>query len=381
MTYVLKSAESVCAGHPDRISDLIADMIVTQALKEDPESRVGVEVQCSTNQVSLAGEVTTSANLNYEEIVKEALTRLGYYGEEGLRISFAAETVKVLNNIVQQSPDIAQGVDREEGSLGAGDQGYMVGVATSLEGRDNLMPAAIDLAHILSKRMDDIRPLAKEKGILLGSDGKCFIVIRQDVDTMKVDSVEMIVVAQSHNPSSSQEDVKEFIWEFVIDPFLAEERLSQSESFQYICNGTGKFEFYGPAADAGVTGRKLVVDQYGVHTPIGGGALTGKDPSKVDRSGAYMARFLAKEIVKKDLASEAQVVLSYAIGKPDPLSVEVTTKNLKVSQEALDRWILENFDFSVSGIIERFKLKYQDYTVLVTPGQMGQDPSLSPWEA
>lgn len=358
------TSESVCAGHPDKICDQISDAIVDAALSQDPKSRVAVEAVAGLNRLFLVGEVTTRATLDYKAIAKEQITRLGYTDPS---LNFSDKS-KITTLIHTQSPEIAAGVDTE----GAGDQGMMFGFACN-ETKD-LMPLPIQLAHRLAERIDFVR----ESGVLpyLRPDGKTQVTIAYEKG--KPVGIETVVLAVPHLETVTLAQVKKALFKEVVAPILQDYGFSAAES-QVIVNGTGVWHYGGPAADAGLTGRKIIVDGYGGYARVGGGAFSGKDPTKVDRSGAYAARFIAKNIVANKLAEKAEVRLAYVIGQKMPLMQEVETFGTeKVSKKAIRSFMKKLIDTSVHGIIERLNLRRPIYTKTAAYGHFGRKQF--PWE-
>lgn len=358
------TSESVCAGHPDKICDQISDAILDEALRNDPFSRVAVETMVGKNICIIMGEVTTKAKLNYEKIARQTIKKLGYDKED---YGFSDKS-KVETFIHEQSPEIAEGVDDK----GAGDQGMMYGYAS--RETKQLMPMPIIIAHKLAQRIDEVR----EKNILkyLKPDGKTQISIGYEHGVPK--EIDDIVVAVPHDKSIELQQVKKDIYEKVIVPVIEEFNIPYKKA-QYIINGTGVWHMGGPASDTGVTGRKIVVDTYGGVGRIGGGAFSGKDPTKVDRSGAYAARFLAKNIVSNNLADKAEVRLAYFIGAKKPIMLEFETFGTeKASAQVIHDFLLNKLDTSVSGIINTFDLRKPIYFKTASYGHFGKEGL--PWE-
>jgi len=358
------TSESVCAGHPDKIADQISDAILDAALRQDPFSRVAVETLVTTNRVILAGEITTQAKLPYRKIVHQQLQRLGY-----TQFNFQFGDYSPITVLIhQQSPEIAVGVDQE----GAGDQGMMFGFAC--KETPQLMPAPIVIAHQLARQIDEVR----EKKILtyLRPDGKTQVTLRYENGNPV--AVETVVIAVPHDEKVSLEQVKSDIFAKVIAPvlkaFFYEVKLEQ-----VIVNGTGVWHIGGPAADTGLTGRKIIVDGYGGYARVGGGCFSGKDPTKVDRSGAYAARYLAKKIVSEGWAERAEVGLAYCIGQTQPVMKSIETFGTEtVSEGALRDFVDACLDTSVRGIIEKLDLRRPIYLPTAAYGHFGK-PEL-PWE-
>lgn len=358
------TSESVCAGHPDKIADQISDAILDAALTQDPRSRVAVETLVTTNRVVLAGEITTTAKLNYRKIVKQQLRRLGYSDSLFQFGDYSPITVLVH----QQSPEIAAGVDLE----GAGDQGMMFGYAC--QDTEELMPAPIMIAHALARKIDEVR----EDGTLpyLRPDGKTQVTVKYEQG--KPVEIETIVIAVPHDEKVKLELVKRDVFEYVIVPVLEHFKFVVKPT-QVIVNGTGVWYVGGPAADTGVTGRKIIVDGYGGYARVGGGCFSGKDPTKVDRSGAYAARYLAKKIVHEGLADRAEVGLAYCIGHAQPVMKSVETFGTeKVGEKVLKDFVDKSLDTSVCGIIETLQLRRPIYLQTAAYGHFGR--AEFPWE-
>lgn len=365
VTVRLFTSESVCAGHPDKIADAISDAIVDAMLAVDPKSHAGVETVAGANQVALFGEVKTKAKIDYEKIVRDTIERLGYTNPDW---GFSAEST-FTNNIHQQSPEIAMGADHD----GAGDQGMMFGYAC--KETPELMPLPIAMAHALTRRIDDVR----EKGILkwLRPDGKSQVTIRYEND--KPVAVEKLVAAVAHDERSTAGEVREDIIKHVFAPILKKYGFVLPKDEDIVVNGTGLWHIPGPESDAGLTGRKIVVDAYGGYARVGGGAFSGKDPSKVDRSGAYAARYIAKNIVAAGLAEKCEVGLAYVIGQPLPLMQTIETfGTAKVGEEELHAFKDKLIDTSVKGIIEKLDLARPIYGQTSAYGHFGKDNL--PWE-
>jgi S-adenosylmethionine synthetase len=361
----LFTSESVCAGHPDKICDAISDAIVDAALAQDPKARTGIETVAGANQISLYGEIKTTAKIDYEQIVRQTVKRLGYTNPAW---GFSHESI-FSNDVHQQSLEIALGVDQD----GAGDQGMMFGYACTET--PEYMPLPIMLAHALTKRIDETR----EKGILswLRPDGKAQVTVRYE-DNKPV-AVEKLVAAVAHNEATSAEQVRNDVIEEIIRPVLQKYSLTLPADDDIIINGTGLWHIPGPESDAGLTGRKIVVDTYGGYARVGGGAFSGKDPSKVDRSGAYAARYIAKNIVAAGLAKRCEIGLAYVIGHPRPLMQTIETfGTATMSNEELHTFKDKLIDTSVKGIIDTLDLARPIYSHTSVYGHFGK-PDL-PWE-
>lgn len=362
----LFTSESVCAGHPDKICDAISDAILDAALAQDPHSRTGIEAVAGANQISLFGEIKTNAELDYKKIVFDTIARLGYTKPEW---GFSQDSA--FNNYIhQQSPEIAIGVDQD----GAGDQGMMFGYACTETGE--LLPLPIALAHAITRRIDQVR----EDGTLawLRPDGKAQVTVRYEDD--KPVAVEKLVAAVAHDEQTDAETVRNDIINHVFTPVLESYSFELPNDQDIVINGTGLWHIPGPESDAGLTGRKIVVDTYGGYARVGGGAFSGKDPSKVDRSGAYAARFIAKNIVAKGYATQCEVGLAYVIGQPLPLMQTIETfGTATVDDEELHKYKDWLIDTSVKGIIDRLDLARPIYSQTSAYGHFGKQDL--PWEA
>ena len=359
------TSESVCAGHPDKICDAISDAILDAALAQDPNARTGIESVAGANKIALFGEIKTSAELDYEAIVRAKVEQLGYTVPAW---GFSQESV-FSNDIHQQSPEIAIGVDAD----GAGDQGMMFGFA--IDETPELMPLPIAIAQSLARKIDECR----ESGTLawLRPDGKAQVTVRYE-DGKPV-GVEKLVAAVAHDENTSAEQVRADVIKYVVTPVLDYYLLAVPADENIVINGTGLWHIPGPESDAGLTGRKIVVDTYGGYARVGGGAFSGKDPSKVDRSGAYAARFIAKNIVAAGLATKCEVGLAYVIGQPLPLMQTIETFGTEtVSQEELHAFKDTLIDTSVRGIIERLDLRRPIYSQTSAYGHFGKVGL--PWE-
>lgn len=364
MSYQLFTSESVAAGHPDKIADAISDAIVDAALAQDPQSRTGIEVIVGANKIGLFGEIKSSAKINYEQIARDTVASLGYTNQEW---NFSSKS-PIDNNIHQQSPEIAIGVDAD----GAGDQGMMFGYAC--DETPELLPLPITLAHALTQALDR----ARESGELsfLRPDGKSQVTVAYE--SGKPTHVEKVVLAVAHDEQTSPEEVHTQVKEHIIDNVLARYEFSVNDE-QVVINGTGLWHIPGPDSDAGLTGRKIVVDTYGGYARVGGGAFSGKDPSKVDRSGAYAARYIAKNVVAAGLAERCEVALAYVIGRPEPQMKAFDTFGTEsVELAEIESFINELLDTSVAGIIEGLNLRRPIYRQTTAYGHFGK-PDL-PWE-
>ncbi len=363
------TSESVTEGHPDKVCDGVSDAILDACLREDPRSRVACETLAKTGLLVIAGEITTSANIAYAEVARAKIHEIGYTDPS---LGFDARTCAVLVAIQAQSPDISQGVDARRakgkaggGEQGAGDQGMMFGFAC--DETPELMPAPIMYAHHLVRRLTDVR--RTRRLTFLRPDGKSQVTVRYE-DGRPV-AIDTVVVSCQHTPDVSLRTLREGILEEVIRPALPARMLHRRT--RYFINPTGRFVVGGPQGDCGVTGRKIIVDTYGGMGRHGGGAFSGKDPSKVDRSAAYMARYIAKNVVAAGLASRCQVQLAYAIGYPDPVSIHVDTFGTgRVANERLERAIRRVFRLKPAEIIEDLKLLRPIYSQTSAYGHFGR---------
>jgi S-adenosylmethionine synthetase len=366
----LFTSESVTEGHPDKICDQVSDSILDEIISQDPDSRVAVEAMTTTGIVFVAGEVTSNARIDAQDVVRRTLKNIGY---DGLKHGFDGKSCSVLTSIHEQSPDISMGVSKNEnGEQGAGDQGLMFGYATNET--TELMPLPITLAHKLTMRLATVR---KEKTLeWMGPDGKSQVsVIYEDSVPKKIDTV---VVSTQHTEDITISQVREEVISKVIKP-VCEDLISNSTRF--LVNPTGRFVIGGPVGDTGLTGRKIIADTYGGMGRHGGGAFSGKDPSKVDRSACYMARYIAKNIVAAGLASKCEVQLAYAIGVADPVSIMVDTFNTgKVDEEKIESQVREIFDTTPQGIIETLRLKRPIYKKTAAYGHFGRNEPEFTWE-
>jgi S-adenosylmethionine synthetase len=374
MSSYLFTSESVSEGHPDKVADQISDAVLDAILAQDKRSRVAAETLVKDNLVVLAGEITTGAQVNFDEVARKTIKRIGYTDPA---IGFEASTCTVLVVYGKQSQDIARGVDEGKGmdlEQGAGDQGLMFGYAC--DETPQLMPLPIYLAHRLVERQSEVR----RDGRLpwLRPDAKSQVTIKY-VDG-KPDSIETVVLSTQHAPGLKHEQIKEAVIEQVIKPVLPKNYVKGK--INYLVNPTGVFEIGGPKGDCGLTGRKIIVDTYGGSAPHGGGAFSGKDPSKVDRSAAYAARYVAKNIVAAGLASKCLVQVSYAIGVARPTSVMVTTHGTgKISDEKLSELVQKHFDLRPKGIIQMLDLLRPIYEKSAAYGHFGRDEPEFTWEA
>jgi S-adenosylmethionine synthetase len=366
----LFTSESVTEGHPDKICDLVSDSILDEIISQDPDSRVAVEAMTTTGIVFVAGEVTSNARIDAQDVVRNTLKNIGY---NGLKYGFDGNSCSVLTSIHEQSPDISMGVSKNEnGVQGAGDQGLMFGYATNET--YELMPLPITLAHKLTMKLATVR---KEKTLdWMGPDGKSQVsVIYEDSVPKKIDTV---VVSTQHTEDISTSQVREEVISKVIKP-VCEDLIDNSTKF--LVNPTGRFVIGGPVGDTGLTGRKIIADTYGGMGRHGGGAFSGKDPSKVDRSACYMARYIAKNIVASGLASKCEVQLAYAIGVAYPVSIMVDTFNTgKVDEEKIESQVREIFNTTPQGIIETLRLKRPIYKKTAAYGHFGRNDPDFTWE-
>ena len=379
----LFTSESVTEGHPDKVCDAISDAILDACMEQDPMSRVACETCCCTGFVLVTGEITTKAHLDVQKIVRETVDEIGY--NRG-KIGFDADTCAVMVALDQQSADIAMGVDKaleakenkmsdeELEAIGAGDQGMMFGYATNET--EQYMPYPISLAHKLARQLTKVR----KDGTLpyLRPDGKSQVSVEYD-ENGKPLRLEAVVLSTQHDPDVSQERIHEDVKKYVFDPILPKEFLDADT--KYFINPTGRFVIGGPHGDAGLTGRKIIVDTYGGYARHGGGAFSGKDCTKVDRSAAYAARYAAKNIVAAGLAEKCEIQLSYAIGVAQPTSVMVDTFGTgRLSDEKLVEIIRENFDLRPAGIIKMLDLRRPIYKQTAAYGHFGRDDLDLPWE-
>lgn len=376
----LFTSESVTEGHPDKICDQISDRILDEMLKNDPMSRVACETCCTTGLVMVMGEITTSSYVDIQSIVRKTVLDIGY---DRAKYGFDGSTCAVINSIHEQSPDIALGVDNsleskegietDEFNTGAGDQGLMFGYAC--DETPELMPLPISLAHKMAKKLTEVR----KNGTLpyLRPDGKTQVTVEYDDD--KPVRIDTVVVSSQHDPDTSLDKIREDIIREVIRPTLPEEMLDDDTKI-YV-NPTGRFVIGGPMGDSGLTGRKIIVDTYGGYSRHGGGAFSGKDPTKVDRSASYMARYIAKNVVASGIANRCEVQLAYAIGVAHPVSVLVDTFGTgKIDDSVLADFIREKVDMRPAAIISRFDLRRPIYGDLAAYGHMGREDLNIPWE-
>jgi len=367
----LFSSESVTEGHPDKVADYISDSILDALLEIDQNSRVAIETAVTTNYCLLFGEITTNAKIDYEKVVRDAIKFIGYDKEE---YGYNADDVFIDIRVKPQSHDIAIGVDETNlKEQGAGDQGLMFGYANSET--DVFMPLPIYLAHRLSERLTFVRKNNIIKG--LRPDGKTQVTVLYDENNRPL-SIDTVVLSTQHDEDFDQEDLKKQVLEFVIHPIL---KYYDTKNTKYQINPTGRFVMGGPHGDAGLTGRKIIVDTYGGYARHGGGAFSGKDASKVDRSAAYMARYIAKNIVASKIATECEIQIAYAIGVAKPVSININTFHTeKVAIEKIYDVVLNHFDLRPKAIIEALNLKQPIYKYTTNYGHFGKNEILLPWE-
>jgi S-adenosylmethionine synthetase len=370
-TYNLFTSESVSEGHPDKLADQISDAVLDAILADDPHSRVAVETMVKTGMAIIAGEVRTKTYVDLEKIVRDVITGIGYDHSD---MGFDGNSCAVLNAIGKQSSDIAQGVDETENKdIGAGDQGLMFGYASNET--DVFMPAPIYYAHRLVERQAELR----KNGSLpwLRPDAKSQITLRYDQG--KPVAIDAIVLSTQHAPSISQSDLQEAVRTEIIAPVLPEAWLHGDTQFHI--NPTGKFEIGGPMGDCGLTGRKIIVDTYGGMAHHGGGAFSGKDPTKVDRSAAYAGRYVAKNIVAAGLADRCEIQVSYAIGVSEPTSISIDTFGTgKLSDDEIVTLVRDNFDLRPRGLIEMLDLRRPIYQQTAAYGHFGREEKDFTWE-
>lgn len=375
----LFTSESVTEGHPDKICDQIADAILDEYMKKDVNSKVACEVAITTDFVLIMGEITSNAKVNIDKIVRDTIRDIGY---DNVEYGFDCDNCNVIINIDEQSTDIALGVDKykldkvnkSSDLIGAGDQGMMFGYAT--DETSEMMPYPIYLAHKLTKRLTEVR----KNGILkyLRPDGKSQVTVEYDSDDKPV-RIEAVVISTQHNSEISQEQLHKDIRKYVIDSTIPQNMVDSKT--KYYINPTGRFVIGGPHGDSGLTGRKIIVDTYGGYARHGGGAFSGKDCTKVDRSAAYMARYVAKNIVAARLAEKCEIQLSYAIGVTEPISISVDTFGTgKVSDSKLIQIIRNKFELSPYGIIKFFNLRRPIYKQVAAYGHFGRNELELPWE-
>jgi S-adenosylmethionine synthetase len=370
-TYNLFTSESVSEGHPDKMADQISDAVLDAIIKDDPNSRVAVETMVKTGMAIIAGEVRTNTYVDLEQIVRDVITGIGYDSSD---VGFDGNSCAVLNAIGKQSGDIAQGVDEAENKdIGAGDQGLMFGYASNET--EVLMPAPIFYSHRLVERQAQLR----KNGVLpwLRPDAKSQVTLRYDQG--KPVAIDAVVLSTQHAPNISLSDLQEAVREEIINHVLPEEWLHADT--QYHINPTGQFIIGGPMGDCGLTGRKIIVDTYGGMAHHGGGAFSGKDPTKVDRSAAYAGRYVAKNIVAAGLADRCEIQVSYAIGVSEPTSISIETYGTgKLSDEEITALVRDNFDLRPRGLIEMLDLRRPIYQPTASYGHFGREEANFTWE-
>jgi len=366
MRNFLFTSESVTEGHPDKIADQISDAVLDEVMRQDPKGRVACETLVTTGLVVVAGEITTTAIIDYDDLIRKTVEQVGY---DNALFGFDSTTCAVMCTIKRQSPDIAMGVD----TGGAGDQGLMFGYAC--DETEELMPMPIQLAHRLTQRLSEVRK--SKKVDFLRPDGKSQVSVEyRDGKPVRVDTV---VISTQHSDTVPNEDLRHAIMEYVIKPIIPAHMLDAKT--KYHINPTGRFVIGGPMGDAGLTGRKIIVDSYGGYSRHGGGAFSGKDPSKVDRSACYMARYIAKNIVAAGLASRAEVQLAYAIGVAEPVSVMVDTFGTAViPEEKITELVRQNFSLTPKAIIETLDLRRPVYKQTAAYGHFGRSGPGFTWE-
>ena len=362
----LFTSESVTEGHPDKIADQISDAVLDEVMRQDPKGRVACETLVTTGLVVVSGEITTSAQVDYDELIRKTVDQVGY---NDAHYGFDSNTCAVMCTVKRQSPDIAMGVD----TGGAGDQGLMFGYAC--DETEELMPMPIQLAHRLTQRLSEVRKTKKLP--FLRPDGKSQVTVEyRDGKPARVDCV---VISTQHSNDVSNQELHRGVLEQVIQPIIPAHMLDAKTKFHI--NPTGRFVIGGPMGDAGLTGRKIIVDTYGGYSRHGGGAFSGKDPSKVDRSACYMARYIAKNIVAAGLASRAEVQLAYAIGVAEPVSVMVDTFGTgRVPEERITQLVRENFSLTPKAIIEALDLRRPIYKPTAAYGHFGRSGAGFSWE-
>ena len=362
----LFTSESVTEGHPDKIADQISDAVLDEVMRQDPKGRVACETLVTTGLVVVSGEITTSAQVDYDELIRKTVDLVGY---NDALYGFDSNTCAVMCTVKRQSPDIAMGVD----TGGAGDQGLMFGYAC--DETEELMPMPIQLAHRLTQRLSEVRK--SKKLPFLRPDGKSQVTV--EYRNGKPARVDCVVISTQHSNDVSNEELRRGVMEHVIKPIIPANMLDSKTKFHI--NPTGRFVIGGPMGDAGLTGRKIIVDSYGGYSRHGGGAFSGKDPSKVDRSACYMARYIAKNIVAAGLATRAEVQLAYAIGVAEPVSVMVDTfGTATIAEERITQLVRENFSLTPKAIIETLDLRRPVYKPTAAYGHFGRTGPGFTWE-
>jgi S-adenosylmethionine synthetase len=362
----LFTSESVTEGHPDKIADQISDAVLDEVMRQDPKGRVACESLVTTGLAVVAGEITTSAHIDYDQLVRDTIRGVGY---DRAKYGYDGETCAVMCTVKRQSPDIAMGVD----TGGAGDQGLMFGFAC--DETPELMPMPIQLAHQLTFKLSEVRK--SKKVDFLRPDGKSQVTI--EYRKGKPARVDAVVISTQHGEAVSNDDLRNAVLEQVIKPVVPVSMLDKNT--KYYINPTGRFVIGGPMGDAGLTGRKIIVDTYGGYSRHGGGAFSGKDPSKVDRSACYLARYIAKNVVAAGLASKAEVQLAYAIGVAEPVSVMVDSfGTATISEERITEIVRENFKLTPKGIIETLDLRRPIYKPTAAYGHFGRSGPGFTWE-
>ena len=362
----LFTSESVTEGHPDKIADQISDAVLDEVMRQDPKGRVACESLVTTGLAVVAGEITTSAHIDYDQLVRDTIRGVGY---DRAKYGYDGETCAVMCTVKRQSPDIAMGVD----TGGAGDQGLMFGFAC--DETPELMPMPIQLAHQLTFKLSEVRK--SKKVDFLRPDGKSQVTI--EYRKGKPARVDAVVISTQHGEAVSNDDLRNAVLEHVIKPVVPVSMLDKNT--KYYINPTGRFVIGGPMGDAGLTGRKIIVDTYGGYSRHGGGAFSGKDPSKVDRSACYLARYIAKNVVAAGLASKAEVQLAYAIGVAEPVSVMVDSfGTATISEERITEIVRENFKLTPKGIIETLDLRRPIYKPTAAYGHFGRSGPGFTWE-
>ena len=377
MEKILFTSESVTEGHPDKIADQISDGILDAILTQDPTARVACETVVNTGLVVLVGEITTSAVVDYQQVARDTIRKIGYTDR---KYGYDADSVAVLVSLDKQSPDIAMGVDDaletrgQSEEFGAGDQGLMFGYATNET--ESYMPLPIDISHKLAYQLAKVR---KEKQLdYLGPDGKVQVTIEYTPEH-QVKRIDTIVVSTQHDEEISQEQIRKDVLEYVVKPVVPAELLD--EETRYFINPTGKFVIGGPVGDSGLTGRKIIVDTYGGYARHGGGAFSGKDSTKVDRSASYAARYIAKNVVAAGLADKCEIQLAYAIGVAQPVSIAVDTFGTNhVPEDKIIEVIRKEFRLTPKGIIETLNLRRPIYQQTAAYGHFGRTDIELPWE-